>query len=484
MCSYSVSKPFGYRLRRPSDQSEKPKSRILSLSSSFKKAKRTSGRKKRSSKEEIPSSRGSFQSHTNGNSEGAEKEVGDIVADILAPMRIRQETTSRLERVSMGNDISSAEEARPNPCAPPPVPDAEGSSSASNSSSSFLTAAASEGQSSASPVKRRESPTQPKVRSVSRLVARFEQYDVTDGRGSVISSHSGSTDSGEQGENTFVRSSVSTSSVSTAGDAVGKALKHEKKTYMVAREIMSSEKVYVEVLKMITEDFREYVANKSEEIGSDILPPDVLTKIFSNIPQLMMFNSELLKDFEDRIENWDSLKKIADVLVKKGPFLRLYATYLSDFEATTNLFEECCSRYPCFGAAVRGFESMPKCGNLKLKMHMLKPVQRLPQYKMLLEDYLKHQGENSIDFDDTTEALRIVSDAAAAANNNMKAGDQLQNMLKLQERVGDFEVIRPGRELLKEGEMMKISRSEVVPRYFILLSDCLLYCHYQVNTNH
>merc|ERR1712223_2231900 len=42
----------------------------------------------------------------------------------------------------------------------------------------------------------------------------------------------------------------------------------------------------------------------------------------------MMFNSELLKDFEDRIENWDSLKKIADVLVKKGPFLRLYATYL------------------------------------------------------------------------------------------------------------------------------------------------------------
>ena len=174
------------------------------------------------------------------------------------------------------------------------------------------------------------------------------------------------------------------------------------------------------------------------------------------------------------------MKKIADVLVKKGPFLRLYATYLSDFEVTTNLFEECCGKYPAFGSVVREFESLPRCGNLKLKMHMLKPVQRLPQYKLLLEDYLKHQGENSIDFDDTTEALRIVSDAASAANNCMRTGDQFQKMLRLQSRVGDYELIQPSRELVKEGELMKISRNEVVPRYFILLSDCLLYTHYQV----
>ena len=100
---------------------------------------------------------------------------------------------------------------------------------------------------------------------------------------------------------------------------------------------------------------------------------------------------------------------------------------------------------------------------------------------MLLEDYLKHQGESSIDFDDTTEALRIVSDAASAANNCMKTGDQFQKMLRLQARVGDYELIQPSRELVKEGELMKISRNEIVPRYFILLSDCLLYTHYQVN---
>ena len=53
---------------------------------------------------------------------------------------------------------------------------------------------------------------------------------------------------------------------------------------------------------------------------------------------------------------------------------------------------------------------------------MLKPVQRLPQYRLLLEDYLKHLDPDSPDFDDTTQALHIVSEAAEHANNTVKQG--------------------------------------------------------------
>ena len=47
---------------------------------------------------------------------------------------------------------------------------------------------------------------------------------------------------------------------------------------------------------------------------------------------------------------------------------------------------------------------------------------RLPQYKLLLEDYLKHLDPDSPDFDDTTQALNIVSEAAEHANNTVKQG--------------------------------------------------------------
>ena len=52
-------------------------------------------------------------------------------------------------------------------------------------------------------------------------------------------------------------------------------------------------------------------------------------------------------------------------------------------------------------------------------------------------------------------------------------------MLQLQSRLGDyFELIRPGRDLIKEGELQKISRKGITPRYFVLLSDYLLYTTY------
>ena len=52
-------------------------------------------------------------------------------------------------------------------------------------------------------------------------------------------------------------------------------------------------------------------------------------------------------------------------------------------------------------------------------------------------------------------------------------------MLALQARLGAWELVRPGRDLLREGRLTKISRKGAAPRYFILLSDCLLYCEFQ-----
>ena len=43
--------------------------------------------------------------------------------------------------------------------------------------------------------------------------------------------------------------------------------------------------------------------------------------------------------------------------------------------------------------------------------------------------------------------------------------DKFQRMLRLQSRLGDWELIKPGRELIKEGELHKISRKGFGSRY-------------------
>ena len=256
---------------------------------------------------------------------------------------------------------------------------------------------------------------------------------------------------------------------------------NENKVAMVARQILSSERVYVGILKLISVTFKEFLEKKKVEVRKEIIPSEKLKEILSNIPTILVFNQGLLQDFEERIGNWEEHRQIADILVKKGPFLQIYAQYLNDFDTTSKVFADCCKQYPQFGKAVKEFENLPECGNLKLSMHMLKPVQRLPQYRLLLNDYVKHQEESSPDFKSTHQALKIVSEATQKANSQLKLGEQFQKMLKLQSRIVDFELIQAGRELVKEGEMKKISRDEVVPRYFVLLNDCFLYTHYAVN---
>jgi len=416
----------------------------------------------------------------------------DIFDVVVSDIRKNQKTKSN-DMLNMGNNVSSAEEVHASDevvdnqlflTTPQDEADAVQTPSKLSSSPTYYHTAESSNNSCESPKK-----------GVPRLIETFEQkIDINDGeteeqsnahltpntsdkssRTSVISSQSGSSESFDDDQ----QDSKTTTSTSTSqADDLTPEQRKEKKVYYVAREIMSSEKVFVDVLRLLNIEFREYVERKMQESRLEILPDEDFGRMFNNLPELLIFNEDLLKDFEDRVENWDTLKKIADVIVRKGPFLKLYTIYIRDFSSMCTHFDECFAKYPNFKKVVKDFESLPRCQNLKLKHYMLKPVQRLPQYRLLLEDYLKHLGPDSIDFDDTTQALRIVSEAAEHANDTVKKGDRFQRLLHLQSRLGEFELIKPGRELIKEGELQKISRKEVVPRYFILLSDCLLYTSY------
>ncbi|XP_076448125.1 uncharacterized protein LOC143284890 [Babylonia areolata] len=287
------------------------------------------------------------------------------------------------------------------------------------------------------------------------------------------SSHS-ETGSGEVEVPTFDHSSASESENEDDEERVSQ--KREKKVYYIAEEVVKSEKVFVDVLKLLNVDFRVFMSGKTEQAGHTIVPAETLNKILDFLPQLQSFNEMLLKDLTDRIANWDKQKKIADIFVKKGPFLKLYSSYIRNFEHATALLDETCKKHNGFGMALQQFELSPRCASLALKHYMLKPIQRIPQYKLLLQDYLKHLTPESPDYKDTITALNIVSEVADHANESMRHGDNVQKLLEIQRSlIGQFEVIQPGRVLIRQGELMKMSRKEMQPRMFFLFSDVLLY---------
>ncbi|XP_028810315.1 FYVE, RhoGEF and PH domain-containing protein 6 [Denticeps clupeoides] len=249
-----------------------------------------------------------------------------------------------------------------------------------------------------------------------------------------------------------------------------------KKVVHIAKEIMSSEKVFVDVLKLLHIDFRDAVAQAARQMGKSVIEERVLNQILYYLPQLYELNKDLLKELEERVAHWSDYQRLADIFVQKGPYLKMYSTYIREFDRNVALLDEQCRKNPSFTAVLREFEMSPRCANLALKHYLLKPVQRIPQYQLLLTDYLKNLPEDSMDYKDTQTALSVVKEVANHANDIMKQGDNFQKLMQIQYSLnGHHEIVQPGRMFLKEGILMKLSRKVMQPRMFFLFNDGLLY---------
>ncbi|NXO04498.1 FGD6 protein, partial [Rhinopomastus cyanomelas] len=259
-------------------------------------------------------------------------------------------------------------------------------------------------------------------------------------------------------------------------DKQGKASGKKTKVYHIAKEIMSSEKVFVDVLKLLHIDFRDAVAHASRQLGKPVIEDRILNQILYYLPQLYELNRDLLRELEERLSHWLEHQRIADIFVKKGPYLKMYSTYIKEFDKNIALLDEQCKKNAGFASVVKDFEMSPRCASLALKHYLLKPVQRIPQYRLLLTDYLKNLLEESADYRDTQDALAVVIEVANHANDIMKQGDNFQKLMQIQYSLnGHHEIVQPGRVFLKEGTLMKLSRKVMQPRMFFLFNDALLY---------
>ena len=192
--------------------------------------------------------------------------------------------------------------------------------------------------------------------------------------------------------------------------------KKKRTVFNVANEIYTTEHTYINDLKLLHIDFRQAVV---EAGGSKVIPDEDLEKILGNVKELLTFNSDLLGDFRSRIDNWENKPQIADIFVKKGPFLKLYTTYMKNHMEAMARLSDCCNKYPMFNNVVKMLQAKEELKGLEVEHYFLTPVQRLMRYKILLESYLKNLNNNSSDYEPAVEALAIVTDAAKGANEHM-----------------------------------------------------------------
>ena len=224
-----------------------------------------------------------------------------------------------------------------------------------------------------------------------------------------------------------------------------------------AREILSTEKTYNKSL-ILLKNFQTFIDDLNRE--ELIVPINEFTNLFSNLMQLRQLSDLFLDELKKRIENWDNEAKVADIFAKNGQFLKLYYQYTEDYTENGTNLEKLKDKYPKFKKAVSDFEAKPECQNLKISSYFLNPVQRLPRYKLLLENYLKKlNAEEDLDYQNAVKALEVVSKAADHVNRTMAQSQSFRELMELQSRFTHCDsLIQPSRSLLYKGKRRERSQ--------------------------
>ncbi|XP_076621891.1 rac guanine nucleotide exchange factor JJ [Colletes latitarsis] len=236
--------------------------------------------------------------------------------------------------------------------------------------------------------------------------------------------------------------------------------------YQAIQEILTTEVTYLRQLEILMEYFIQPMFKRK------LLDHILLSTLSENIKTLYNVSGELVKELKEDPQN------IAGAFYKLAPFFKLYSVYAYDYEQVLSLLQTNQESNCAFKDFISKQESRPEVGR-KLPSLLITPIQRVPRYKLLLQEVLQHTPNKHKEYNLLQVCLVEVEKAARHINTLIEQHEEAQKLLKLQKCiVNPINLVKPGRRFIKQGALMRVSRrgNSAYRRYFVLLSDTLLYC--------
>uniref|UniRef100_F7HVH3 Pleckstrin homology and RhoGEF domain containing G2 n=1 Tax=Callithrix jacchus TaxID=9483 RepID=F7HVH3_CALJA len=210
----------------------------------------------------------------------------------------------------------------------------------------------------------------------------------------------------------------------------------------VAREIVETERAYVRDLRSIVEDYLGPLLDggvlglSMEQVGT----------LFANIEDIYEFSSELLED----LENTSSAGSIAECFVQRSEDFDIYTLYCMNYPSSLALLRELSLSPP---AALWLQERQAQLRHsLPLQSFLLKPVQRILKYHLLLQLPGRNEalGRGPRGREMVEEAIVSMTAVAWYINDMKRKQEHAARLQEVQRRLGGW----TGPELSAFGELV------------------------------
>ncbi|XP_036927617.1 pleckstrin homology domain-containing family G member 3 isoform X2 [Acanthopagrus latus] len=209
----------------------------------------------------------------------------------------------------------------------------------------------------------------------------------------------------------------------------------------VVMEIIETERMYVRDLRSIVEDYLAHIIDMSN------LPirPEQVCALFGNIEDIYEFNSELLQSL-DMCEN-DPVA-IARCFVDKSEYFEIYTQYCTNYPNSVAALTDC-MRSKTLAKFFRDRQAALK-RSLPLGSFLLKPVQRILKYHLLLQEIAKHFDPDEEGYEVIQEAIDTMTGVAWYINDMKRKHEHAVRVQEIQSLLINWK----GPDLTTYGELV------------------------------
>ncbi|XP_022617369.1 rho guanine nucleotide exchange factor 10-like protein [Seriola dumerili] len=204
---------------------------------------------------------------------------------------------------------------------------------------------------------------------------------------------------------------------------------------LILSSIVQSESSYLDSLKRILQEYQKPLL----ETQNLILNPKKVRQIFYRLPEIHQCHSMFQIALACRVAEWDHSEKIGDLFVasfSKSMVLNVYSDYINNFTNAMALIKKACLSKPAFLDFLKKKQASSP-DRITLYGLMVKPIQRFPQFILLLQDMLKNTPKSHADRLPLQLALTELETLAEKLNEQKRVADQEAEIQQLAHSVGD-----------------------------------------------
>ncbi|XP_033833580.1 rho guanine nucleotide exchange factor 17-like [Periophthalmus magnuspinnatus] len=247
----------------------------------------------------------------------------------------------------------------------------------------------------------------------------------------------------------------------------------------VMMTLLDTEQSYVESLRTLIQGYMRPL--KQPDSGS-IVDPLLVDEMFYQIPEILEHHEHFLDQVTDCVNQWHDRQTVGHLLIQsfsKEDLANMYSAYIDNFLNAKDAVRIAKEAKPAFHKFLeqnmRENKEKQALGDL-----MIKPVQRIPRYELIVKDLLKHTPEDHPDHPYLLDAQRDIKRLAEKINKGRRSAEEAEREARVIQEIeahieGVENILNPQRKFLRQEIVMEAKNvGGKKDRSLFLFSDLII----------